>query len=138
MRALISLYHQSENFITPESLSSRIDEAFVPNDLHLAFRTPVTMRDLENVLADRRNAPRISEWDMDGVMLGQKTGYDIVGWSTVRAAREQKVIEALYGVDTTNNRLLPGLEVLEESAEQVQRNIQEELEEREEVSRDIA
>jgi hypothetical protein len=129
MRALISLYHQAETFITPETLSERIDEAFIPRNLHSAFRTPVTMRDLENVLTDRRNAPRISEWDQEGVVLGQNAGYEMGDWSSVRAVREQKVIEALYGVDTTNDRFLPGLDVLEESAAQVQRGIREELEE---------
>lgn len=87
------------------------------------------MRDLENVLTDRRNAPRISEWDQEGVVLGQNAGYEMGDWSSVRAVREQKVIEALYGVDTTNDRFLPGLDVLEESAAQVQRGIREELEE---------
>jgi hypothetical protein len=127
MRALISLYHQAESFITPETLSERIDDAFVHYSRH-PIQAPVSVRELESALTDRRNAPRISQWDQDVVGPG---GYDTGGWSSIRAAREQKVIEALYGVNFTNDRVLPGLEALEESTEQVQSSIREELEEQE-------
>ncbi|KAF8897310.1 hypothetical protein BD779DRAFT_1490145 [Infundibulicybe gibba] len=129
MRALISLYHQSDTFVTPENLSQRIDEAFLPESPTATIHTSVTLKDLENALTDRRTAPRVSEWDMESVGRTLLPGDADIGWSALRAAREMKVIEALYGVDTTNPRaVFPGLEVLEESADSIQENLNDDLE----------
>ncbi|RDB23232.1 hypothetical protein Hypma_009586 [Hypsizygus marmoreus] len=117
MRALIALYHQADNFITPENLSQRIDEAFVSDTVEskLAFsRSNNPLKDLKNALADQRRAPKIAEWDSESLMRTYHTNG--VTWSTLRTARELKVVEALYGVNATRvGDALPGLEVLEDS-----------------------
>ncbi|KAF9468946.1 hypothetical protein BDZ94DRAFT_554390 [Collybia nuda] len=119
MRALISLYHQADTFITPENLSQRIDDAFVPQkpDSRLDRRN-VTLKDLKGVLDAQRKAPRVSDWDQEAVVSRQYSDAAEMGqWSSLKTSRELKVIEALYGVDTTHPRkILPGLDVvLEES-----------------------
>jgi hypothetical protein len=114
MRALISLYHQSDTFITPENLSQRIDEAFIPSEtqtgLGHSFGDGYT--DLTNALHNMRQKPKLRVWDRENVVVQMD---DL--WSSAKGGRESKVIEALYGVDITPSReVLPGLEALEESA----------------------
>lgn len=126
MRALISLYHQAETFVTPENLSQRIDEAFFPHD-YTQIRTTVHLKDLSNALTEQRAAPKISEWDLEATRSVAE-GVEDGTWSSIKAARELKVIEALYGVEAKKS-ILPGLEVLEESAGDIQRILRQELEE---------
>ncbi|KAL0580773.1 hypothetical protein V5O48_001238 [Marasmius crinis-equi] len=113
-RALVSLYHQSDTFITPENLSERIDEAFLKNksgDLQHLFNSRVTTRELEHLVREQENAPKFSEWDRDRKAL-VRVG---VQWSGSTLPREWRVIEALYGVDASDSRnAMPGLEALEE------------------------
>ncbi|KAF8665702.1 hypothetical protein AX16_000154 [Volvariella volvacea WC 439] len=128
MRALISLYHQADGFITPENLSQRIDEAFLSSDPQSMINTPVTVKDLNTILVDQRAAPKLSQWE-HGSIMNTRLGGSETSWSSRRSVREQKVIEALYGVDLSQpNAILPGLEVLEESKEAVERTIREDLE----------
>ncbi|KAF5370088.1 hypothetical protein D9758_001269 [Tetrapyrgos nigripes] len=115
LRALISLYHQTDTFITKENLSDRIDEAFIRKDFRLdnAAGTP-GMKALREEVQRRRAAPRFSEWEMERGQAPTRPG-DGGAWSTNLSLREWKVIEALYGVDSSaQNRTLPGLESLEE------------------------
>lgn len=131
MRALISLYHQSDTFITPENLLERIDEVFLPSDPSASIRPPITLRDLHNALHDQRNAPLSTEWDSaPSALLASDYPESKNEWSAMTDARELKVIEALYGVDTTHNRVtMPGLEVLEESVDTLEQNLADDLEE---------
>lgn len=124
MRALISLYHQADTFITPENLSQRIDNAFVPQTLDSGLnRRNVTLQDLKGVLNAQRRAPKVSDWDQEAVVSRQYSEAGAIGqWSSLKTSRELKVIEALYGVDTTHpQKILPGLEVvLEEKLQKKQ------------------
>ncbi|KAI3612495.1 hypothetical protein WG66_010020 [Moniliophthora roreri] len=107
-RALISLYHQSDTFITPENLSSKIDEAFIRKDKEL-FVDVVTPKDLKNLMNEKLRAPKFREWNRDkrGITGGQ--------WSAQTTHREWRVIEALYGVDASDrHNAMPSLEALEE------------------------
>jgi hypothetical protein len=120
MRALISLYHQSDSFITPENLSQRIDDAFVPQKLSSRLdRRNVTLQDLKGVLDAQRKAPKVSDWDQEAAVSRQYTDTSNMGqWSSLKTSRELKVIEALYGVDTTHpQKILPGLDVVLEGSE---------------------
>ncbi|KAF7433288.1 hypothetical protein PC9H_005238 [Pleurotus ostreatus] len=128
MRALISLYHQSEHFITPENLLQRIDEEFCGNDklAHTAVGT-ISYKDLQNELDLRRSAPKISQWRRrDGA-------HGVPGsmWSNFKNVRESKVVEALYGTIDAGNISLPGLEVLEEEQAKERQSSEESTDEQE-------
>ncbi|KAK7060319.1 hypothetical protein VNI00_001084 [Paramarasmius palmivorus] len=111
-RALISLYHQSDTFITPENLSSRIDEAFIKKEKDILSHQ-VTSRDLNMLVEEKRRAPKFREWNRE------KRGTTGGNWSAQTTHREWKVIEALYGVDASDrHNAMPGLEALEEFEEE--------------------
>ena len=125
MRALISLYHQADSWVTPENLLQKIDDAFVPS-VSLALPTGrqenmVSVWDMKNHLSLMRNAPKMAQWDSgSSVREDFPTSSE---WSeSGKNRRDIKVIEALYGVafnhSPTNisQAFLPGLEVLQESA----------------------
>jgi len=101
MRALVSLYHQSKDFISPNNLSDRIDEVFAKN-FYANSSMFVGYNGLVSMMAERKAAP---------VVGNAQTREQIVTktWSLGPAAkREQMVIDALYGVDEG----MPGLETL--------------------------
>ncbi|KAF9057365.1 hypothetical protein BJ165DRAFT_26702 [Panaeolus papilionaceus] len=121
VRALISLYHQADSWITPENLLDRIDEAFLPtvgkNVLveetpEMRMQSMASLPDLRNALRKMKTAPKMAQWDTDTTKKDYVPGEQ---WSDVRSKREMKVIEALYGVNTTvKGKILPGLDALEE------------------------
>jgi len=124
MRALISLYHQSDSFITLENLSARIDQAFLDQEPLSRVSAPnATIPDLKRMANQRKSAPRIGIWD-DSRYLSQKPAQMTQDWSGGLPYREQRVIEALYGVERGG---MPGLEVLEESGERIEEDIAEDL-----------
>ena len=127
MRALISLYHQADSWVTPENLSQKIDEAFVdPGSLALSTgreENMVSVSDMKNYIGIRRKAPKMAQWDSSS----SGGDSDASQWSeSGKNRRDLKVLEALYGVtafDHTSTNIsqafLPGLEVLQESASSV-------------------
>jgi len=128
MRALISLYHQADTFITPENLSKRIDDAFVPDkqveDRTGAGRQMVGLSHLREALRERERAPRAAQWD-DESLIPARASLN-AHWSSLKTARELKVVEALYGVNATQvGEVLPGLETVEE-AESIPEGMNEE------------
>ncbi|KAG1820422.1 uncharacterized protein BJ212DRAFT_1340048 [Suillus subaureus] len=61
MRALVSLYHQCDTFVTPENLSQKIDEAFVPQTNNVNFTSNFDKRsfaELKRLVAEREEEPR--------------------------------------------------------------------------------
>ena len=61
MRALVSLYHQCDSFITPENLSQKIDEAFVPQSNIVNHSTNFEKRsyaELRRLASQRDEEPR--------------------------------------------------------------------------------
>lgn len=114
LRALISLYHQCDTFITPNNLSQRIDEAFLKEHTKengLAKGNLTTVTHLHGLIKQERLYPRLSEWYN---MPPEKTTTGIWSGSGV-SQRESQVIEALYGVDASDgseHRRMPGLEIL--------------------------
>lgn len=61
MRALVSLYHQCDSFITPENLSQKIDEAFVPQTNTVNVSSNFDKRsyaELRRLVAEREEEPR--------------------------------------------------------------------------------
>jgi hypothetical protein len=133
MRALISLYHQADSWVTPENLLQKIDEAFVPDATALATSNTlatslvdsvgptVSVSDMKNHISLIRNAPKMAQWDSGSSV--REDQYQSAEWSeSGKNRRDLKVIEALYGVafnhssKNISQAFLPGLEVLQESA----------------------
>ncbi|THV03327.1 hypothetical protein K435DRAFT_775012 [Dendrothele bispora CBS 962.96] len=119
MRALISLYHQADTFITKENLSDRIDEAFTGLSKYPGLPVNVPgFSELNEQVWKQQTAPKFSEWDMERALSGATAvptsdGY----WSGSLSMRDWKVVEALYGVDVSDSKsVMPGLEALEEHA----------------------
>lgn len=100
-RALISLYHQSKDFISPGNLSDKIDEVFA-KDFYANSSMFAGYNSLESMVVERRAAPAIGNAQTKEQIVTRT-------WSLGPAAkREQMVVDALYGV----NEDLPGLETL--------------------------
>lgn len=125
MRALVSLYHQSETFITPETLDARIDNAFlyIPEQMAVgdagnhAYRSYVELEGTEKL---REKIPRISEYIPSSYHVERSSPQQ--PWSDFQNPRERAVFEAMYG---TLEQTKPGWEILEESAERIQDEIAE-------------
>ena len=123
LRALISLYHQADSWVTPENLLQKIDEAFVETKSRALSsgreENMVSVPDMKNYIKLRRGAPKIAQWD------SSSSGNDDSAtsqWSeSGKSKRDLKVLEALYGVtafDHSSTKIsqafLPGLEALQE------------------------
>ena len=129
MRALISLYHQADSWITPDNLLENIDKAFLNSD-QLALSTKreeslVSVAEMKTYIQLMRNAPKMAQWDSN---LSGGNDFYTSQWSEFgnNSRRDIKVIEALYGVTAFDHKptkisqaFLPGLEVLRESAHTV-------------------
>jgi len=117
MRALISLYHQADTFVTKENLSQRIDDAFASPGAGAALPPDVpAWKDLYEEVRKQRVAPKYSEWESERTHAKLAVVPQGGSWSGMLSTRDQKVVEALYGVDMSDAsaRAMPGLEVLEE------------------------
>jgi hypothetical protein len=114
LRALVTLYHQSEDFITLETLDARIDQAFLEEvefqpTLHSQFA-------LQGRLNARRRAPRVGSPDAalsfrTGQWSNASTGGSIGGVGGDDGTRAMRTAAALLGVDPGGR---PGLEVVQE------------------------
>ena len=101
MRALISLYHQSKDFISPANLSDKIDEVFA-KDFYANSSMFAGYNDLRSMVAERKAAPIIGNAQTKEQIAAK-------AWSMgPTARREEMVFDALYGV----NEGMPGLETL--------------------------
>ncbi|KAF9485391.1 hypothetical protein BDN70DRAFT_871441 [Pholiota conissans] len=141
MRALIALYHQAEDWITEENLMERIDQAFVPERASATIDStgPTKPQSLSYDTIDRGRrtilaAPKMAPWDLTSGQALSDSHHSNTGasWSNNRLMRERKVIEALYGVVVTDkNKLMPGLDIVEEAEEMVTLHRKRDQEQRE-------
>lgn len=115
LRALISIYHQADSFITPENLSERIDQAFVSDQKLTGIGRTAgdSLKDVATLLNGIREKPKFTEWDRAAMPSSEVT----TTWSSSSdGGREWQVIEALYGVNISPSRkVLLGLDTLEET-----------------------
>ncbi|KAF5363847.1 hypothetical protein D9756_000845 [Leucocoprinus leucothites] len=113
MRALISLYHQSDEIITMENLNDHIDAAFQKPRQVL---NSISQYGLDQLVKDQRSAPRMAPWNQDTV---SQPGLQTPGtsWSSVMSSRERQIVDALCGVEThrKSGNTLPGYGTLMES-----------------------
>jgi hypothetical protein len=128
MRALISLYHQTESFITPANLSDVIDEVFIyKRDTPTAIYGRFDQRrsELERELKERSALPRVGDGkNMQRPTYIGETG-PTVQFSQNEELREVQVMYALYGIEDQGQ---PGYEVLEEEHERIQKHLKEDRE----------
>lgn len=130
MGALISIYHQADDFITPETLSTAIDKAFIDNRQVWASiyngRREKTAADLNWELRERRLLPTLSPDDIHGHSHFDN-GYHEQGgglWSAYTPERARRLKSALYGTEASEAPVpKPGLDVLEEEHERLQRQL---------------
>ncbi|KXN93067.1 hypothetical protein AN958_10434 [Leucoagaricus sp. SymC.cos] len=119
MRALISLYHQSHDFITEENLEQRIDDAFSKSQSeHNSSANQVPHWMYARLLKDRRSAPKLSPWNLESVASTPSSGGL---WSGTISSRERQIVDALCGVETPPGmNTLPGYGTLMEARKQKQ------------------
>ncbi|KAI9001233.1 hypothetical protein BD414DRAFT_474052 [Trametes punicea] len=120
MRVLVNLYHQSENFITKENLSKRIDDAFFhPAKVSILY-PEMSLRDLNSDLARRRSLPKFG---VSNEAIPHREGEM---WSDNRPVMERAVMTTLYGVVDRNK---PGFDALKDEEERIKRRQAQESEE---------
>ncbi|KAG6820449.1 hypothetical protein H0H93_000445 [Arthromyces matolae] len=130
LRALISLYHQTDTFITRENLTQRIDEAFlVKRDLRPTLVSTGGVRGLEDSVKAQRERAKVTEWNQDKNNEYEHPGK---GWSSSAVGRERRVKETLFGLNdgAEHEKLenLPGLEILrDELAADVQKELERDV-----------
>jgi hypothetical protein len=126
LRALISIYHQSEYFITPQNLSSAIDRAFI-GDLDeiqsVTAEKEMTIKDLRKAMRRRESQMMTGRWKR--VESRSEPTYLPRGWSQGRKGREKEILGALYG---TTEASKPGLEVLMEETARLLQNRKNDME----------
>lgn len=119
MRALVSLYHESDLFVTPSNLSATIDQEFVHKSSQqtgITHGDDLNYADLEKQYRSRKALPKIG----DSRVVGELDPVKPKEWSASRNMRESQVMRALYGLDVGRR---PGLEVLEEESDRVRKEI---------------
>ncbi|KAI0049595.1 hypothetical protein FA95DRAFT_1488803 [Auriscalpium vulgare] len=116
LRALVSLYHQSGQFVTPETLDSAIDHAFIEDgDSHLFATLQMRYADMKAQTKDRGKLPKFGP--------PEELGYDGRLQVALQDERERRVAgvqDALYG---TVGRVRPGLELLEDTWDEVAQSL---------------
>lgn len=119
LRALISIYHSSANFITPQNLSAAIDDAFLDDPQKIDFDIPEkTAIQLQSEMKARGLRPETGRWGSQG------WGANAPVWTT-DTVREKQVRQALYGSEEAGK---PGLEILLEERKRIMQQIKEDSE----------
>lgn len=120
LRALVSLYHQSKSFITPENLDEAIDRAFAE---------PLSVRAFERRLVswpalhmEIRNRDRLSKFGLPETLHSMLSMYE-VGYHDQREKRVEQVFDAMYG---TSDMDKPGVELLQDTWVDVEQRLKEE------------
>ena len=114
LRALVSLYHQSSSWLTPENLDYYIDLVFTPSMNSPNGVTILTNRvlertkeDLENILKARMSAPKFGGIDSHFSTNPNYTTY--ISFIDARSdkTRKAEINATLYGYDVS---FKPGVE----------------------------
>lgn len=110
LRALVSLYHQSKSFITPENLDEAIDRAFAepPSARVFGSRRLVDWPSLRLEVTER---DRLSKFGLPETLNSVLNMYE-VGHYEDREGRVEQVFDAMYGTVETDK---PGLELVQDT-----------------------
>jgi hypothetical protein len=122
LRALVALYHQSKSFITLENLDESIDRAFAEAASVRVFGT--RRLDWPTIRLEAKERERLSKFGLPEALGSRLNTYE-VGLEE-REGRVEQVFDAMYGTWQTNK---PGLELLEDTWEDVEERLKGEREE---------
>ena len=118
LRALVTLYHQSKSFITPENLDEAIDHAFLEVPGLRAFgHRKVDWPSLRLEVKERK---LLSKFGFPETLTSTLSMYE-AGYEE-REGRIEQVFDAMYGTWQTNK---PGLELLQDTWEDVEQRLNE-------------
>ncbi|KAI0092809.1 hypothetical protein BDY19DRAFT_926404 [Irpex rosettiformis] len=132
MRALVSLYHEAGEFITPQNLSSKVDYAFHEQRnifLSSTDKREKTLRDLHKEVETRKSLPKLSSGVMEPSVddyYSYDNGTNSVDWSSKDTERRARLKAALYGTGPPSEVPSPGYEVLVEEHERIQKLLKDE------------
>ncbi|KAH9077455.1 hypothetical protein EDB83DRAFT_2350113 [Lactarius deliciosus] len=121
LRALVTLYHQSKSFITPENLDESIDRAFL--EVHGTRTFGHRKLDWPSLRLEVKERKRLSKFGLTETLTSTLGMYE-AGYEE-RETRVEQVFDAMYGTWQTNK---PGLELLQDTWEDVEQRLKEEEE----------
>ncbi|KAI0254281.1 hypothetical protein BJV78DRAFT_1186715 [Lactifluus subvellereus] len=116
LRALVALYHQSKSFITLENLDEAIDRAFVDTPSMRIFGNRRV--DWPSLRLEVKERERLSKFGLPET-LNSALGMYEVGYEE-RERRVEQVFDAMYGTWQTDK---PGLELLQDTWEDVEQRL---------------
>jgi hypothetical protein len=119
LRALVSLYHQSKTFITLENLDEAIDRAFTDSP-NMRLYGPRRV-DWPSLRLEVKERERLSRFGLPETLSSALNVYD-VGYEE-REGRVEQIFDAMYGTWQTNK---PGLELLQDTWEDVEKRLKDE------------
>ncbi|KIJ70323.1 hypothetical protein HYDPIDRAFT_105030 [Hydnomerulius pinastri MD-312] len=120
MEALVSLYHQTDRFITPENLSEAIDEAFTRRGGFADEQKKHSLAEIYQMRQYQKESPKF--------FLGRDEHYPSMydsetmgpGWTESKAKRVNRVYQALMGTQKDGK---PSWTAVKENAERVKSQI---------------
>ena len=119
LRALISIYHSSANFITPQNLSAAIDDAYLGHPEKIELDAPEkSSLQLQIEMKSRGLKQETGRWGNQG------WGANAPVWAAVNP-RMKQVRQALYGTEEAGK---PGLDILLEERKRIMKQIKEDSE----------
>jgi hypothetical protein len=122
LRALVDLYHRSKSFITPEILDEAIDHAFLDVPGISSFGGQ-RVKDWPSLRLEAKERERLSKFGLPETLNSSLSTYDM--GHEERETRVEQVFDAMYGTWETNK---PGLELLQDTWEDVEQRLKEEEE----------
>jgi hypothetical protein len=122
LRALVSLYHQSESFVTLENLDEAIDRAFADSASVRVFGNQ--RLDWPALRLEAKERERLSKFGLPETLTSSLSMYE--AGCEEREGRVEQVFDAMYGTWETTK---PGLELLQDTWEDVEERLKGEGEE---------
>lgn len=122
LRALVSLYHQSKSFITPENLDEAIDRAFAEPPSVRVFGSQ-RLIDYPSLRLEVKERKRLSKFGLPETLNSVLNMYE-VGYYEERERRVEQVFDAMYGTSETDK---PGLELLQDTWVDVEQRLKGEV-----------
>ncbi|KAF9221907.1 hypothetical protein BS17DRAFT_784158 [Gyrodon lividus] len=120
MEALISLYHQSDRFITPENLSTAIDEAFTKPASFGDDQGKHSLAEIFQMRKHQRESPKFFLGKDDNSSSRHDSESMGPGWTESKPKRVDRIYQALMG---THKDGTPSWTAVKENAERVKSQI---------------